>query len=81
MRLRKIKNKVILPPINSRYSVNSEKAIDIPQLNFRNLTRQERINYILSTEANMNNENNVFKSIEARKRLLEKFNNIDNGKK
>ena len=81
LRLRKIKNKVILPPINSRYSVNSEKAIDIPQLNFHNLTRQERINYILSTEANMNNENNVFKSIEARKRLLEKFNNIDNGKK
>ena len=73
LRLKKLKNKVILPPINSRYSQASERYNEVPPLNFHNLSRQERINYIISTEAN-NDENNVFKSLEARKKLLEKFN-------
>ena len=72
LRLRKLNNKVILPPINSRYSQASERPIEIPPLNFNGLTRQERINYILNVEAN-NDHNNVFKSAEARKKLLEKF--------
>ena len=74
LRLRKLNNKIILPPINSRYSQTSERPIEIPRLNFNGLTRQERINYILNTEANNNEHNNVFKSAEARKKLLEKFN-------
>ena len=78
LRLKKLKNKVILPPIKTRYSLISEKCIDIPPLNFNNLSRQERINLIINTETN--NENNVFKSVEARRRLLEKFN-INNIKK
>ena len=73
LRLKKLKNKVTLPPINSRYSQASERPIEVPPLNFNNLTRQERINYIITTEEN-NNENNVFRSFEARKKLLEKFN-------
>ena len=73
LRLRKLKNKVTLPPINSKYSQVSDRRIEMPPLNFNTLTRKERINYILNTEAN-NNENNVFKSAEARKKLLEKFN-------
>ena len=74
LRLRKLNNKIILPPINSRYSQTSERPIEIPRLNFNGLTRQERINFILNTEANNNEHNNVFKSAEARKKLLEKFN-------
>ena len=56
------------------YSPSSVTPIEIPRLNFNGLTRQERINYILNTEANNNEHNNVFKSAEARKKLLEKFN-------
>ena len=73
MRLKKLNNKITLPPINSRYSQASERLVEVPPLNFHNLSRQERINYILSTEAK-NDENNVFKSLEARKKLLDKFN-------
>ena len=36
------------------------------------MSRQERINYILNTENN--NKDNVFKSQDARRRLLDKFN-------
>ena len=73
MRLKKLNNKITLPPINSRYSQVSDRLNEVPPLNFNNLSRQEKINYILSTEAK-NDENNVFKSLEARKKLLEKFN-------
>ena len=73
LRLKKLNNKITLPPINSRYSQASERLVEVPPLNFHNLSRQERINYILSTEAK-NDENNVFKSLEARKKLLDKFN-------
>ena len=73
LRLKKLKDKIILPPINSKYSQVSERYNEVPPLNFHNLSRQERINYILSTETK-NDENNVFKSLEARKKLLEKFN-------
>ena len=72
LRLRKLENKIKLPPINSRYSQASDRPNDIPPLNFNGLTRQERINYILNTENN--DEHNVFKSVEARRKLLEKFN-------
>ena len=68
LRLKKLNNKITLPPINSRYSQASDRLNEVPPLNFNNLSRQERINYILSTEAK-NDENNVFKSLEARKKL------------
>ena len=73
LRLKKLKNKVILPQINSKYSQVSERHIEVPPINFTSLSRQDRLNYILNSEAN-NDENNVFKSLEARKKLLEKFN-------
>ena len=57
LRLRKLENKIKLPPINSIYSQDSDRSNDIPPLNFNGLTRQERISYILETENN--NENNV----------------------
>ena len=86
LRLKRLRNKIILPPIqNSRYSQISEKPGEIHPLNFNYMSRQERINYILNTENN--DENNVFKSQNARRKLLDKFNikgfdlpTIDNNK-
>ena len=80
LRLKKLKNKVVLPQINSKYSQVSERRIEVPTLNFTSLSRQDRLNYILNSEAN-NDENNVFKSLEARKKLLEKFNVKNKNKK
>ena len=37
------------------------------------MSRQERINYILNTENN-NKDNNAFRSVIARRKLLDKFN-------
>ena len=73
LRLKRLRNKIYLPPIqNSRYSQISEKASEVPSLNFNYMSRQERINYILNTENN--DENNVFRSQNARRKLLDKFN-------
>ena len=63
-----------MPPIqNSRYSRISEKLKDIQPLNFNYLSRQERINYILNTENNAKEQTNVFKSLDARTKLLGRF--------
>ena len=71
LRLKRIRNKIILPPIqNSRYSQISEKFGETHKLNFNYMSRQERINYILNTE---NNNNNAFNSGDARRKLLDKF--------
>ena len=73
LRLKKLRNKIILPPIhNSRYSQFSEKVNDNFSTNFNYLSRQERINYILNTENNI--KDNVFSSGLARRKLLDKFN-------
>ena len=73
LRLKKIRNKIILPPIkNSRYSHISEKNDGALTVNFNYMSRQERINYILNTE-NTNKDNNVFTSYNARRKLLDKF--------
>ena len=73
LRLKKIRNKIYLPPIqNSRYSQMSDKFGGNTSVNFNYMSRQERINYILNTENN--NKDNVFKSQDARRRLLDKFN-------
>ena len=65
LRLKRLRNKIILPPIqNTRYSNIFQKTGEIPSLNFKYMQRQERINYILNTENN--DENNVFKSQNAR---------------
>ena len=53
MRLKKLNNKITLPPINSRYSQASERLVEVPPLNFHNLSRQERINLITEIEAEM----------------------------
>ena len=45
----------------------------IPSFNFNYMSRQERINYILNTENSHKNENNVFKSLDARTKLLGRF--------
>ena len=74
LRLKKIRNKIILPPIqNSRYSQISEKIDEKPNINFNYMSRQERINYILNTENN-NNKIDAFRSVDARRKLLDKFN-------
>ena len=74
LRLKRIANKVILPPIqNSRYSQISEKIEERTTTNFHYMSRQERINYILNTENN-NKDNNAFRSVIARRKLLDKFN-------
>ena len=74
LRLKKIRNKIILPPIqNSRYSRISEKLKDIQPLNFNYMSRQERINYILNTENTAKKRTNVFKSLDARTKLLGRF--------
>ena len=74
LRLKKIRNKIILPPIqNSRYSQISEKIEERPNINFNYMSRQERINYILNTENN-SNKNDAFRSVDARRKLLDKFN-------
>ena len=73
LRLKKLRNKIYLPPIqNSRYSQMSDKFGGNTSVNFNYMSRQERINYILNTENN--NKDNVFKSQDARRRLLDKFN-------
>ena len=73
LRLKRLRNKIILPPIqNTRYSNIFQKTGEIPSSNFKYMPRQERINYILNTENN--DENNVFKSQNARRKLLDKFN-------
>jgi len=74
LRLKRLRNKIYLPPIrNSRYSIISEKMNYIPSFNFNYMSRQERINYILNTENSHKNENNVFKSLDARTKLLGRF--------
>lgn len=74
LRVKKIRGKIILPPIqNSRYSRISEKMKDIQPLNFNYLSRQERINYILNTENSIKDQTNVFKSLDARTKLLGRF--------
>ena len=74
LRLKRIKRKIKLPPIqNPRYSKISETNGEIPPVNFNYMSRQERINYLLSTENNIENSSNAFKSVDARKKLLEKF--------
>ena len=74
LRLKKIRNKIFLPPIqNSRYSQISERIDEKPNINFNYMSRQERINYILNTENN-SNKNDAFRSLDARKKLLDKFN-------
>ena len=71
LRLKRLRHKIILPPIqNSRYSQISEKIGENQTLNFNYMSRQERINYILNTE---NNNNNAFNSVDARRKLLDKF--------
>ena len=73
LRLRNLDNKIVLPPITSRYSKKFKKAIKFPFSNLNGLTREERINYILMAEQKKNDRNNVFISEKARKKLLEKF--------
>ena len=46
---------------------------DIQPLNFNYLSRQERINYILNTENSIKDQTNVFKSLDARTKLLGRF--------